>query len=150
MIPDVNVIVAAFRADHVHHHAARVWLAEARRNCAEGIETLVLVPIVVSGFLRLVTNRKVFPEPDSIEEAVAFIDAMLESPGVELRVSTDDWPLLRAKLLTLRLVANMVTDASLASMVQALSEHLVTFDGDFRKLLPARDLSLLEPRPPPR
>jgi predicted nucleic acid-binding protein len=99
----------------------------------------------VSGFLRLVTNRKVFPAPDPIEDAIAFIDAMLESPGVQLRVASDDWPLLRAKLLTLRLAGNLVTDASIASTVQALSEHLVTFDRDFRKLLPARDLTLLKP-----
>jgi uncharacterized protein len=99
----------------------------------------------VAGFLRLVTNRKVFPEPDSTEDAIAFIDAVLGSPGVELRTARDEWPLLRAKLLTLRLAGNLVTDASIASMVQALSEHLVTFDRDFSRLLPARDLTLLKP-----
>jgi predicted nucleic acid-binding protein len=124
---------------------ARSWLAKARRDCAVGVETLVLLPIVVAGFLRLVTNPKIFPQPDSIEDAIAFIDAVLESPGVELRATLDEWPLFRAKLLMLRLSGNLVTDAAIASMVEALSEHLVTFDRDFSRLLPARDLTLLNP-----
>lgn len=45
----------------------------------------------------------------------------------------------------LRLSGNLVTDAAIASMVEALSEHLVTFDRDFSRLLPARDLTLLNP-----
>jgi toxin-antitoxin system PIN domain toxin len=145
VIPDVNIIVAAYRTDHVHHYTARTWLTQARRECAAGVETLVLLPIVISGFLRLVTNRRVFPQPDSIDDAIAFVDAILESPGVELRTAEGDWPLLRDKLLTLHLAGNAVTDAAIASMVQALSEHLVSFDRDFNRLLPARDLTLLEP-----
>jgi|SRR5450631_997168 len=143
MIPDVNVVVAAFRADHSHHDAAHAWLTKARQDCVQGIETLTLLPIVATGFLRLVTNPRVFSEPDSVEDGIVFIDAILESPGVELKPATDEWPLLRAKLLTLRLRGNLVTDAWIASAVQALSEHLVTFDRDFTRLLPARDLTLL-------
>lgn len=108
-----------------------------------GIETLTLLPIVVTGFLRLTTNSRVFSEPDSVEDSIGFIDAVLETPGVELRTCGDEWPLLRDKLLTLGLQGNLVTDAWIASAVEALSEHLVTFDRDFNRLLPARDLTLL-------
>ena len=38
---------------------------------------------------------------------------------------------------------NLVTDAWIASTVQALSEHLVTFDRDFRRLLSSRDVTVL-------
>lgn len=43
--------------------------------------------MVATAFLRLVTNPRVFAEADSVADAVAFIDALLESPGVELRTS---------------------------------------------------------------
>ena len=36
MTPDVNVLVAAFRADHAHHATAYGCLNEARQNCAQG------------------------------------------------------------------------------------------------------------------
>lgn len=144
MTLDINVLVAAFRSDHPHSASARDWLARARHSCAEGSATLTLLPMVIAGFLRLVTNRRVFVNPDSIDGAIAFIDALLESPGAELRASGGEWPLLRDKLLTLDLQGNFVTDAWIAAATEVLSEHLVTFDRDFKRLLPPRDLTLLE------
>lgn len=82
MTPDVNVLIAAFRRDHQHHAVAIRWLTGARVACADGRESLALLPMVIAGFLRLVTNQRVFTEPDSIEDAVAFVDALLDSPGV--------------------------------------------------------------------
>lgn len=143
MTPDVNVLVAAFRRDHPHHRPARRWLNGARRSCADGSATLVLLPVVVAGFLRLVTNARVFADPDSIEDAVAFIDVLIGSPGVALEASDAEWPMLRGKLLDLGLRGNAVTDAWIAAATAACAEHLVTFDRDFKRLLPARDLALL-------
>ena len=144
MTPDVNVLVAAFRRDHTHHTVALDWLQHARSSCAEGSATLVVLPMVLVGFLRLVTNPRVFIDPDAIEDAVTFVDALLISPGVELQASGTEWPVLREKLLTANLHGNHVTHAWIAAATQALSEHLVTFDSDFKRLLPARDVTLLE------
>ena len=143
MIPDVNLLVAAFREDHPRHRSARDWLARTRSSCAPGSATLVLLAVVVAGFLRVTTNPRVFVNPDVIEDAVAFVDALLGSPGVELQSGAAEWPLLRDKLLLLRLHGNLVTDAWIAATTQALAEHLVTFDRDFTRLLPARDITLL-------
>lgn len=143
MTPDVNVLVAAFRPGHSHHETARAWLAKARRDCVQGSESLTLLPMVVTGFVRLVTNRRVFVEPDLVEDAIAFIDRVLELPGVELKACGDEWPLLRNKLLTLGLQGNLVNDGWIASAVEVLSEHLVTFDRDFVRLLPSRNLTLI-------
>jgi toxin-antitoxin system PIN domain toxin len=142
--PDVNVLVAAFRRDHAHHAVAVAWMERARKSCASGRGTLTLLPMVVTGFLRLVTHPRVFVEPDTIDDAVAFVDALVHSPGVELTSSAGEWPLLREKLLTDRLQGNLVTDAWIAAATESLSEHLVTFDRDFRRLLGARDLTVLE------
>ena len=138
------MLVAAFRRNHAHHAAARKWLDSARRVCAQGSATLTLLPVVVAGFLRLATNVRVFVEPDSIEDAVAFIDALLDSPGLEFQAAGAEWPLLRDKLLTGRLRGNAVTDAWIAAATEALSEHLVTFDRDFERLLPRLSLTLLD------
>ncbi len=106
--------------------------------------SLTLLLMVVIAFLRLVTNPRVFIDPDSIEDAVAFVDALVGSPGVEFQPGGTEWPLVREKSLTLRLQGNSITDAWIAAATQALSEHLVTFDRDFKRLLPARDLTVLE------
>ena len=145
MTPDVNVLVAAFRADHAHHVAARSWLDETRRNCSAGRTSLMLLPVAVAGFLRLVTNVRVFVQPDAIDDAVAFVDALLKTPGVSwpVQANANAWPLLRGKLLARALGGNLVTDAWIAASVEAHGEHLVTFDRDFMGLLAVRDLTLL-------
>jgi hypothetical protein len=51
-------------------------------------------------------------------------------------------PLLRDKSLSLGLTGNGVTDAWIASAVEACAEHLVSCDRDAARLLPARDLTL--------
>ena len=84
MTPDVNVLVAAFRGDHSHHDVARGWFTQARELCAQGRQSLILLPMVVAGFLRLVTNSRVFKDPDTVEDAIAFLDTIAETPGVEL------------------------------------------------------------------
>jgi uncharacterized protein len=143
MTPDVNVLVAAFRADHVHHDRAHDWLASVREACVRGRESLTVLPMIAVGFLRVVTSTRVFKQPDSIGDALAFVDALLASPGIELLSASQEWPLLRAKLSKLGLAGNLVTDAWIAASVEACSEHLVTFDRDFKRLLSARDVTVL-------
>jgi len=76
MAPDINVLVAASRSDHPNHSVARERLEEAIEAC-EGGGSIEILPMVAAGFLRLVTNVRVFPDPSPIKEAVAFIDALL-------------------------------------------------------------------------
>jgi uncharacterized protein len=143
MTPDVNVLIAAFRRDHQHHSVALHWLDGARVDCAEGRASLTLLLMVIVSFLRLVTNRRVFIEPDSIDDAVLFVDALLDSPGVELQPCGEEWPILRAKLIARGHQGNEVTDAWIASATESCSEHLVTFDRDFLNLLSPGDFTLL-------
>ena len=97
MIPDVNVLVAAFRRDHEHHVVATTWLNDARNACTRGDGTLVLPPMVVAGFLRVVTNHRVFIDPDPVQDAIAFVDALLDTPGAAICPSGHEWPVLRNK-----------------------------------------------------
>ena len=83
MTPDVNVLVAGSRTDHPHHAVARAWLEEAVNASGAGA-AFTLMPMVLASFLRLVTSPKIFRMPTPIEDAVAFVDALLASPGVQL------------------------------------------------------------------
>lgn len=142
MIPDVNVLVAAFRDDHVHHAAAAAWLKDTLEQIQTGLGEIAILPVVIAGFLRLVTNRAIFANPNTAEEAVAFVDALLAEPGVAM-VEAEAWPLLRSKMLAMDLRGNAVADAWIAASAEAAGERLVTFDRGFRRLLAARDLVVL-------
>lgn len=143
MTPDVNVLVAASRSDHPHHAGARRWLEHALTEAASGRPFTVL-PMVLSGFLRLVTHPRVFVHPTPIERAVAYVDALLDLPGVHLAAHGPEWPRMRALCLDKRLTGSDLSDAWIAATVLQLNEHLVTFDRDFRKLLGRGQWTLLE------
>ena len=143
MTPDVNILVACARSDHVHHMVARAWLDGARSCCARG-GTVKLMPMVVASFLRLVTNPRIFETPMPVESAVAFADALLAVPGVDMVSLGAEWPVLRQLCLGLQLTGNALPDAWLAAAVQYGGGHLVTFDKDFKKLLGRAQLTVLE------
>ena len=144
MTPDVNVLVAASRADHPHHAVARTWLEEAVTASGAGA-AFTLMPMVLASFLRLVTSPKIFRQATPIEDAVAFVDALLASPGVQLAPLGPEWPKLRQLCIDKRLGSNDVPDAWLSAAVAHRGEHLVSFDRDFRKLLARSQFTLLAP-----
>lgn len=142
MTPDVNVLVAASRADHPHHALARRWLEAALGAPGSGV-TLTLMPMVLASFLRLVTSPKIFHQPTPIDDAVAFADALLAAPGVHLASLGPEWPRLRQLCLDRQLGGKELPDAWLSAAVVHLGEHLVSFDRDFRKLLTRSQFTLL-------
>jgi uncharacterized protein len=143
MTPDVNVLVAASRSDHPHHTVARSWLEGAAGAAASG-STLILMPMVLASFLRLVSSPKIFREPTPVDDAVAFIDALLAAQGVHLAPLGPEWPQLRQLCIDKHLKGNAVPDAWLAAATIHLGEHLVSFDRDFRKLIGRSQFTLLE------
>jgi hypothetical protein len=144
MTPDVNVLVAASRADHPHHGVALGWLTQALRTAGE-TSTLTLMPMVVASYLRLVTSARIFQQATPVDAAVAFVDALLGSPGVGMAPLGPEWPTLRRLCLDKQLGGNDLPDAWLAAAVVHSGEHLVSFDRDFRKLLARGQLTLLVP-----
>ena len=145
MTPDVNVLVAASRADHPHHAVARRWLETALAQAESGA-AFTLMPMVLASFLRLVTSAKVFRTPTPLAQAVEFIDAVIVSAGVQLASQGAEWPRLRQLCIDGQLSGNQLPDAWLAATALELGEHLVSFDRDFRKLLSRSKFTLLEPQ----
>lgn len=143
MTPDVIALVAVSSADHPHHAVARAWLEEAIAASGSGA-ALTLMPMVVASFLRLVTSPKIFKVATPVEDAIAFVDAVLLAPGVRLAPLGPEWAKLRQLCIEKKLSGNDLPDAWLSAAVTQLGEHLVTFDRDFRKLLSRGHYTLLD------
>jgi uncharacterized protein len=137
---DVNVWVAAFREDHPHQPVARDWLDSAMRA---GEEIYVTIH-VLAAFLRLVTNRRIMTPPNTTLEALDFTDWLIEQPNVKRHPSRDEWAAFRALVETEKLTGDSIPDAHLAAIAQNVGAVFVTFDKDFKKLLPPKSLLLLK------
>lgn len=144
MTPDVNLLVAASRSDHPHHATALRWLQDAVAGAASGHNLLRLQPMVIASFVRLVTHPRIFVEPTPIAAALGFISVLLSSPGVEQASLGAEWPRFREICEKHALSANGIPDAWLAAAVLQQAEHLVSFDGDFRRLLPRSQFTRLK------
>lgn len=130
IVLDVNILLAAFRADHPHHGRVRPWLDGVLRRA-----TAIAVPDVVwVGFVRLCTNRHVFPVPSDLAEAVDFARAFVAQPGYVSVSGLNDGiePFLElAKSSSAS--ANLTTDAYLAAVALAWAAPVATLDRDFRR-----------------
>ena len=130
ILPDVNVLVYAARDDGPDCARYRAWLEEA----LGGPEPVAVASPVVAGFLRVVTNPRVFAHPSSLPEALAFIDAVSAAPAA---VS----PVLSARLNALLAgvcraagaTGDRVPDAYLAAIALDLDAELVTADRGFAR-----------------
>lgn len=142
MTPDVNVLLAAARADHPHHAIALTWLKQAIGAADQGVP-LRLQPMVVASFLRLATHPRIFVHPTPIDAALKFVDALLAQPGVDMPSLSAEWSVMRRLCAERDLSANALPDAWLAAAVIQQGEHLVSFDADFKRLLPRSQFTRL-------
>ena len=69
---DVNVLVAAHRADHPRHAALRPYL-DRQLN---GDEPFGMSELVLSAFVRIVTNPRAFADPLTTDHALAAVQAI--------------------------------------------------------------------------
>ena len=73
ILPDVNILVHAFRSDSPQHDMCRIWL-----NSVVNSDTHYgMSPQVLSGVIRITTHPKVFAEPSNLDEALRFCHILL-------------------------------------------------------------------------
>lgn len=82
---DVNVLVYAHRSDVPEHERYRSLVAD----WANGVQPVGLPGMVLSGFVRVVTNRRAFAVPTPTAEAWMFIEQLLDAPAAMLLQSSE-------------------------------------------------------------
>jgi toxin-antitoxin system PIN domain toxin len=127
LLPDVNVLLAGFRSDHVHHKLARRFLEAAR----SGDETIGLSDVALSGVVRLATHPRVFVRPDQIDAVLTFVDVLLEPPAQLVQAGPTHWARFADLCRHHQLRGNLVPDAYLAAVALEQGAQLITFDRGF-------------------
>lgn len=127
---DANVVLAIHRGDHPHHASAREWLV---RTLA-GDEPFGVPTLVWASFLRLATNRRVFPVPTPRGDAFAFLDATVAQP-LHLRIEPGPrhLRLLREVCEEGDATGDLIPDAVIAAVAAEHHARVVTLDRDFAR-----------------
>ena len=109
---DTNILVYAHRADFPEHGDYRRLL----ERLANDDEPLGVPDLVLSGFVRTITNRRIFREPANADAAWEAVDELLASPAVmRLRAGERHWALFRQLAEDIDARGNDVPDAYLAA-----------------------------------
>lgn len=130
ILPDVNVLVYAFREDAENHKTYRRWLEEA----VSRDETFALADMVLSGFLRVVTHPRVFHEPAPVKRAVAFVEALRGQDNcVVLAPGRLHWEIFTGLCVEAHATGNLIPDAFLAALAIETGCEWITTDRDYAR-----------------
>lgn len=130
VLPDVNVLVYAYRTDTESHSKHRAFV----RGLVEGDEAFGVSNIVLSGFLRIVTHPRIFATPDPIEEALAFADALRASErSVAIDPGPRHWEIFERLCREGGARGNLVPDAFLAALAIESGCEWITTDRDYAR-----------------
>lgn len=126
---DVNLLVAASRRDHAHHSVALPFVTRALAH-----DDVIVPDAVWSGFLRIVTNRRVFRTPTPMNNAISFVRAVLGSRRYRpIAGLVDGLDPFLSLINDSEATGNLVPDAYIAAVAIAHGCPVATFDRDFRR-----------------
>lgn len=127
-LPDVNVLIYAHREDAPEHERYARWL----QALTTSDEPFALSDVVLSGFLRIVTNPRIFDPATPMDTALAFCQRLVDWPRASLITpSRRHWDLFAG--LCRDITGPLVTDAYLAALAIEHGCELVTTDSDFAR-----------------
>ena len=128
ILADVNVLVYAHREDLPQHAGFSAWL----RQEVESGRGYAVCDASLSGFLRVVTNARVFVDPTPLDVALRFVEALRGREGaINLSPGDRHWGLFSELCTAIGARGNDIPDAYLAALAIESGSELVTADRGF-------------------
>ena len=130
ILPDVNVLVYAYRADAPRHERYRNWL----ESVLGGREAYGICDLVLAGFARIVTHPRVFSPPSPTAHALQFADVLRSHPNcVQVAPGERHWDIFTGLCRYAKVKGNLVSDAYLAALAIESGSEWITSDRDYSR-----------------
>jgi len=130
ILPDVNVLVYAFREDTPGHAGYREWL----RSRVSAQEAFGLSELVLSGTLRVLTHPRVLDPPTPLDRALEFVEALRAQPNaVLIQPASRHWEIFRRLCRLAGAKGSLVADAYHAALAIEHGCEWITTDRDFAR-----------------
>jgi len=130
ILPDVNVLIYAFRKDALHHNICRPWL----NALVEGDSRFGVSPLVLATLIRITTNRRAFAVPSALDEAFGFCSDILVQPHCQV-VETGErhWNIFQQLCLDTETRGPRISDAWFAALAIEWGCTWITMDRDYAR-----------------
>ncbi|MEO5925260.1 MAG: type II toxin-antitoxin system VapC family toxin [Bryobacteraceae bacterium] len=130
ILPDVNVLLYAFREDSRDHARYRSWL----ETVVSGRSAYGIAPQVMSGVVRIATHPRIFAKPSRLSDALAFANAVQDQPHCQLiHPGPRHWSIFSDLCTQAAASGNLVQDAWLAALAVESGCDWITTDRDFAR-----------------
>jgi len=130
ILPDVNVLVYAFRPDADKHSEYKRWLETIiNGSAAYGVSAQVL-----SGFVRICTHRRVFARPSLLDDVLQFCNVLREQPNATVVAPGErHWSIFEMLCRRSKASGNLAQDAWFAALAIESGCEWITTDTDYAK-----------------
>lgn len=130
ILPDVNVLICAFRKGVAQHEVCRQWLDRiVEEDTRFGISPLALAAVV-----RITTNTRTYSPPSSIEAAFQFCDNLLGQPHCQIvEPGERHFEIFKRLCIETDTRGPRVTDAWFAALAIEWGCEWITLDRDYAR-----------------
>lgn len=130
LLVDVNVLVYAHAERATRHAEYREWL----ERMVISDSSYAMSDLVLSGFLRVVTNPRVFDPPMRIETALGVADALRRRPNcVLVAPGRRHWEIFDRLCRQTAAKGNIVPDAYFAALTIESGSEWISTDRDYAR-----------------
>jgi uncharacterized protein len=128
MLLDVNVLINAHRREAERHKEFRVYVD----SVVHGNEAYAVSDAVINGFVRVVTNHRVWKPPTAIDDALRFAQIVRNQPhAIVVNPGDRFWGIFSDLCRQAGATGKLVPDAYLAALAIEHGCEFITADRDF-------------------
>lgn len=130
ILPDVNVLIYAFRADSEDHVRYKTWL----ESVVNGPSAYAISAQVLSGLIRISTHPRIFAKPSSRADAFSFCHQLLEQANATVVAPGNrHWEIFEDLCEASQATGNLIQDAWFAALAIENGCEWITSDRDFAR-----------------
>ena len=130
ILPDVNVLIYAFRPDVPEHAVCRPWL----ERVLEGDARFAISTLALGAVVRITTGAGRYARPAVQDEVFRFCDYLLDQPHCQIVAPGDrHWDIFKRLCIETNTRGPLVTDAWYAALAIEWGCEWITMDRDFAR-----------------
>jgi toxin-antitoxin system PIN domain toxin len=130
ILPDVNVLLYAWRTDSPEHAAHRRWLEDV----LNGEMAYGMSPQVLAAVIRVATHPRIYAHPSRLAETQAFASLLLNQPHCQIvQPGPRHWNIFENLCRSAKAAGNLIQDAWFAALAVESGCEWITSDRDYAR-----------------
>jgi toxin-antitoxin system PIN domain toxin len=130
ILPDVSILLYAFRRDSVRHDEYHAWLDRT----VNGDAPFGIAPQTLAALARISTHPRIYVNPSDLDEVLRFCDAIVEAPNCTVVQPRErHWSIFTDLCRQARVKGNLVQDAWFAALAIEWGCEWITTDRDYAR-----------------